>query len=93
VIDPPTSKQNFRDNLVNNEGPSLDSPNGSITTITMPQILITTDESQVERANNSQFIIIDQPLHDPAQAGFMSLIDIDSKLIQPKYRPEQELSH
>ena len=38
------------------------SPDGAISAITMPQILVTTDGNHVECANNSQHILLDQGL-------------------------------
>ncbi len=38
------------------------SPDGSLSTITMPGILSTTDGQQVDFANNSQFILLEHNL-------------------------------
>jgi hypothetical protein len=38
------------------------SPDGSISAITMPQALVTIDGKQVDCANNSQYIFLEQDL-------------------------------
>jgi hypothetical protein len=38
------------------------SPDGSISSVTMPQLLVVTDGTQIKCANNSQYIFSDQEL-------------------------------
>lgn len=51
-----------RNNIMAGEKLEILSPEGSISTIKMPQELVTTDGDLVEIANNSQSILIDQEL-------------------------------
>jgi U32 family peptidase len=51
-----------RNNIIAGETLEMLSPDGSISTITMPPSLATMDGSMVERANNSQYILTEQHL-------------------------------
>jgi putative protease len=51
-----------RNNILAGESLETLSPNGVLSNISMPPILVTTDEKQVQCANNSQFILLEQQL-------------------------------
>ncbi|MBN1626777.1 MAG: U32 family peptidase [Deltaproteobacteria bacterium] len=52
----------IRNNISAGETLETLSPDGGISSVTMPQILVTTDGNQVKCANNSQYLLFDQEL-------------------------------
>lgn len=51
-----------RNSITAGETLEMLSPDGTISSITMPQVFVTTDGTQMECANNSQSVLIDQEL-------------------------------